>query len=132
MRYQLHVPMAVVRGGGRLLTLLRRRLRGAGDLLVLCGEPGQGLDAEVRELIDLLRGLGQPFLELGVLCLEPGNLGLARIGGLAGLAHGVQASFERDVEGRVGAGAVERTAVDRSLGGEGLDVALSAGLDLAA
>lgn len=27
------------------------------DLLVLCGEPGQGLGAEVRELIDLLRGL---------------------------------------------------------------------------
>jgi hypothetical protein len=53
---------------------------------VLCGGPGQGLGAEVRELIDLLRGLGQPFLELGALCFEPGDLGLARIGDLAGLA----------------------------------------------
>ncbi|MGW3622557.1 hypothetical protein [Streptomyces sp. NPDC000880] len=50
------------------------------DLFVLGGEAGQGLGAEVRELVDRLLGLGEPFLELGVLFLEPGDLGLARSG----------------------------------------------------
>lgn len=49
-----------------------------------------------------------------------------------GLLQGLKASLELDARVRVGAGAVERGAVDCSLDGEGLDVALSAGRDLAA
>ncbi|MFD7017360.1 hypothetical protein [Streptomyces sp. NPDC059928] len=55
------------------------------DFLVLGGEPGQGLGAEVRELVDRLLRLGRPSPELGVLCLEPGDLSLAGVGDLAGV-----------------------------------------------
>lgn len=50
---------------------------------MLGGEAGQGLAAEVGELVDRLLRLGEPFPELGVFCLEPGELGLARVGDLA-------------------------------------------------
>ncbi|MFJ5675639.1 hypothetical protein [Streptomyces sp. NPDC093097] len=43
-------------------------------------EPGQGLAAEVGELVDLLLRPGQPFPELGDLFLEAGDLILARSG----------------------------------------------------
>ncbi|MGH4036059.1 hypothetical protein ACQB60_45000 [Actinomycetota bacterium Odt1-20B] len=38
--------------------------------------------------------LGQPFPELGDLCLEPGDLSLARIGDLAGVLKRLDPSFE--------------------------------------
>lgn len=62
------------------------------DLLVLGGEPGQGLAAEVGELRDCLLHCGQPFPELAVLCLEPGDLGLARVGDLADFLQGLDPS----------------------------------------
>lgn len=92
---------------------------------MLGGEAGQGLAAEVGELVDRLLRLGEPFPELGVFCLEPGELGLARVGDLAGLTHDVQASLELDAQMSVGAGAVERGAVDGGIAGEGLDVSPS-------
>lgn len=46
------------------------------DLFMLGGEPGQGLAAEVGELVEHLLGLGEPFPEIGVLRLEPGDPGL--------------------------------------------------------
>ncbi|MFD9220722.1 hypothetical protein ACFWDI_12085 [Streptomyces sp. NPDC060064] len=67
MRYQLHVPMAVVRGGGRRLTRV----------------VAAAAAASRRRMVSCL----------------------------AGLAHGVQVSFELDAEVSVGAGAVERGAV---------------------
>ncbi|MEW2471471.1 hypothetical protein AB0919_41850, partial [Streptomyces sp. NPDC046994] len=42
------------------------------------------------------------------------DLGSAGVGDIASLAHGVQAPFELDAEVRVGAGAVEGGAVDRT------------------
>lgn len=55
------------------------------DLLVLGGEPGQGLATEICELVDHQFRLGQPFPKLGVLRLESGDLSLAWVGGLAGV-----------------------------------------------
>ncbi|MFD8801564.1 hypothetical protein [Streptomyces atroolivaceus] len=102
------------------------------DLVMLGGEPGQGLSAELAELfVGLLRS-GQPRLERGDLGFEPGDLSFARIGDLPSLLKGLQAAFELDAEVSAGAGSVERGAVDGRFAGEGLDVALSAGRDLSA
>jgi len=102
------------------------------DLLVLGGEPGQDLSAEVRELLDLLLGRGQSLLEFAVLRLQAGDLGFAGVGNLAGLLQGLQPVFELGAEACVGAGAVKGGAVDARFAREGLDVALAAGRDLSA
>jgi hypothetical protein len=86
--------------------------------------------AEVGQFFDHLLRLGQPFPELGGLCLEPGDLSLARVGDLAGILQCLDPSFELDAEVSVRASAVERGAVDAGLVGESLDVALSAGRHL--
>jgi hypothetical protein len=75
--------------------------------------------------------VGESLLELGDLCLEPGDLGFPRVGDLSGLLRGPQAAFEVGAEVGIGAGAVERGAVASGLAGEGLDVALAAARDLA-
>ncbi|MFG2395719.1 hypothetical protein [Streptomyces lydicus] len=69
---------------------------------MLGGEPGQGLGAEVRELVDRLPRVVQPFLELGILRLEAGDPSLARVGDLSGLLQGLQASLELDAERGIG------------------------------
>lgn len=97
------------------------------DLLVLGGEAGQSLGAEARELVDRPLRLGQPLLELGVLCFEAGDVGFAVVGDVSGLLQGLETSLEFGAEVCVGAGAVEGGAVDGCFAGEGLDVALSAG-----
>jgi hypothetical protein len=45
------------------------------DLVVLRGQPGQGLAAEVGEVRDRLIGVGQAFREFVDVGLEPGDLG---------------------------------------------------------
>ncbi|MYR83348.1 hypothetical protein K7395_00105 [Streptomyces filamentosus] len=102
------------------------------DLLMLGCQLGEGRAAEIREVLDFLLRPVESFLEFVVFCLEPGDLGLARVGDLAGILHRLESSFELDAEVSVGAGAVERGAVDGGLAGEGLDVTFSAGRDLAA
>ncbi|NUK04410.1 hypothetical protein HRW23_18100 [Streptomyces lunaelactis] len=87
---------------------------------MLGGEPGQGPTAEVGEFFDRLLRLGRPFPELGDLFLEPGDLGLARVGDLAGVVKCLDPSFELGAEVSVRASAVERGAVDCGLVGEGL------------
>lgn len=77
----------LVREGGPC-GLSRRRFAESDDLFVLGGEPGQGLGAEVGELVDRLLQRGQPFLELGVLRLETGALGLAGVGKIRRSAAG--------------------------------------------
>lgn len=62
------------------------------DLFVLRGEASQGLGAEVGELVDRLLRLGNPGSELGVLCLEAGDLGFAGVGDFAGILEGPQAN----------------------------------------
>jgi hypothetical protein len=69
------------------------------DLFVLCGEPGQGLAAEVGELVDRLLRLGEPFPELGVFCLEPGDLGLASLRSAQFGGSGVPAGLKVQVSG---------------------------------
>jgi hypothetical protein len=66
---------------------------------VLGSEPGQGLGAEVRELVDRLLRLSEPFLELGVLHLEAGDLGLAGVRDVSGLPQRLEASLKLDAEG---------------------------------
>ncbi|MER5852947.1 hypothetical protein ABT126_39795 [Streptomyces sp. NPDC002012] len=68
---------------------------------MLGGEPGQGLGAEVSELVDCLLRSVQSLPELGVLRLEAGDLGFARVGNVAGLLQGLKASLELDAEVRV-------------------------------
>ena len=62
---------------------------------------------------------------------QPGDLGVPRIGVFAGLADGGEPAFEFVAQAGVGAGAVERGAVDPGFAGEGLDVAFPAGRDVA-
>ena len=64
------------------------------QLLVLGGEPGQGLAAEAGELVDRLLRRDEPLPELAVLLLEAGDLGFAGIGDLSGLLQGVKATLE--------------------------------------
>ena len=55
------------------------------DLIVLGGEPGQGLSSEVGEFLDRLIGLGQAGSELVGLCFQPFDLHRSRIGLLPGV-----------------------------------------------
>jgi hypothetical protein len=99
---------------------------------MLCGEPGQGLGAEVRELAGRLFRLSQPFLKLRDLRLEAGDLGFPRVGDLSGLLQVLEAALEFCAEAGIGAGALEGGAVGSCFAGEGLDVAFAAVRDLAA
>src|SRR6266487_1861598 len=69
-------------------------------------------------------------------CLDffflPGDLGVAGVGCVPGLADSVEAVFEFFAEPGVGAGAEERGAVDAGFASEGLDVAFPAGREVAA
>ncbi|QIY53221.1 HNH endonuclease [Streptomyces sp. RPA4-5] len=60
----------------------------------MSGEPGQGLSAEVGELVDRLLRLSKPFLEPGDLCLEPDDLRFAGVRDLSDLLQGLEASLE--------------------------------------
>jgi hypothetical protein len=86
---------------------------------------------DVREWFEPDRGgrLGEAFLQPCGLVLEPGALGVSRVGLLADLVECAEASLEFFAQVRVGAAAVEGGAVDSCLAGEGLDVAPAAGRD---
>ena len=99
---------------------------------MLGGEPGQGLSPELGEAGDGAGCLGEAFPELGDLVLEPFGLGVAGIGLLAGLLDVLELLLELLAQAGVRAAAVEGGAVDAGLAGEGLDVALPAGRDVAA
>jgi hypothetical protein len=77
------------------------------DLVVLRGEPGQGLGAEVGEVVDSAGGLGESLLWLGGLVLEPSDLRVSRVGAFASLLEQVESLFELGSQVGVGAGAVE-------------------------
>lgn len=96
---------------------------------MLGGEPGEGLGPEVGEIADRGGRLGEAFLQPCGLVLEPGALGVSRVGLLADLVECAEASLEFFAQVRVGAVAVEGGAVDSCLAGEGLDVAPAAGRD---
>ena len=70
-------------------------------------------------------------LSCGDLVLEAGDLGVAAVGDVAGLLAGLEPGLEFLAEVGVGPGAVEGGPVDGCLAGEGLDVALAAGRDVA-
>lgn len=66
----------------------------ADDLLVLCGEAGQVLGAELRQAVDGLFCLGQSLPEPGILRLEAGDPGFAGVGDVSGLLQGLQPALE--------------------------------------
>jgi hypothetical protein len=96
-------PDAAGRSGGRPQ---------AGDLVVLSGELSEGLGPELGEFVHRGGRRGEPLLQRGDLVFEAGDLGVARVGPLAGLVEGLRTSFELDAEVGVGAVAVEGCAVD--------------------
>src|SRR6266702_2080760 len=102
-----------------------------GDLVMLGGEPGQGLAAESGEFADRGVCLGEAFFQPGDLVFEAGDLGVAGVGLFAGIAEFFEPLFELGAEVGVGAAAVEGGAVDAGRDGEGLDVAFPAGRDAA-
>lgn len=63
---------------------------------------------------------------------QPGDLGITRVGLVAGLLECLKSFLEFGAQVRIGATAVERGAVDAEFTGEGLDVASAAGRDVAA
>ncbi len=73
-----------------------------GDLVVLGGEAGQGEGLEVTELDDGLVALGEAVCDVGEVVFEPGDVGVARIGVLAGLGGLLETFFELDAQMGVG------------------------------
>ena len=61
---------------------------------MLGGEAGQGMGAEVGEVVDRAGGLCETLLQCGGLVLEPGDLGVAWVGEIAGLLEGAEPVFE--------------------------------------
>ena len=98
---------------------------------MLGGEPGECLVPEAVEHGDRGVAVGQPLPERGDLVLEAGDLGVAAVGDVAGLLTGLKPGLEFLAEAGVGPGAVKGGPVDGGLAGEGLDVALAAGRDVA-
>jgi hypothetical protein len=82
---------------------------------VLRGQLGQGLGAEVGELLVCAAGAGQPLLERGDLVVETADLGRAGVGALAVVVERGQALFELGAQVGVGAVAVEGRNLSRSL-----------------
>ncbi len=99
---------------------------------MLGGEPGECLVPEAAERGDRGVVVGEPLPERGILVLEAGDLGVAAVGDIACLLAGLEPGLELLAEVGVGPGAVEGGAVDGCLAGEGLNVALAAGRDVAA
>src|ERR1017187_1814211 len=104
----------------------------AGDLLVLSGQPGQGSGSEAGELGDRFVAAADAVFESGDLGFQPADLGVTRVGRVAGLADSCQPGFELLAQMGVGAGAVEGGAVHSRFVSEGFDVAFPAGRDLPA
>src|ERR1700730_5844030 len=103
----------------------------AGELVMLGGEPGQGLVTEVGEVADRGVRLREAVLQPADLVLETGDLSVAGIGALADIAELLKLLLELSAQVRVRTGAVESGAVDAGRGGEGLDVAFPSGRDVA-
>lgn len=61
---------------------------------MLGGEPGDGLNTEVGELVDGARGAIQSLLQRGDLGSQACDLGLSWGGDLSGLLQGLEAAFE--------------------------------------
>jgi hypothetical protein len=92
-------------GGGGEVTQAR-------DLVVLRGQSGEGLGAEVGELVDRAVRLGQALFERGVFVFEVSDLSIAWVGFLVGVLESGQSLLELDAEVGVGAVAVKGGAVD--------------------
>ena len=93
--------------------------------------PGECLFLEAVQRGDRGVAVGQLLPERGVLVLEPGDLGVAAVGDVACLPAGLESGLGFLAEAGAGAGAVEGGPAG-GLAGEGLDVALAAGRDVAA
>jgi hypothetical protein len=65
----------------------------AGDLVVVGGEPGQGQFPELLEVADGGVAVGELVPELVAGCLQPGDLGVARVGRVSAGAERREARF---------------------------------------
>ena len=101
-----------------------------GDLVMLGGEPGQGLAAESREFADRGVCLCETLLQPGDLVLGPGSMGVAGVRALSGIAGVVRGAVRTRCAGGVGRlpyKAVWSTLASRA----GSDVVFPAGRDVA-